>query len=102
VDETIFVEYPIDKPYHPLPLSTIPIAGSIVVQENEMVYGCNAEGVKTCTQPFQEELIPPSTDHAAPVVNNEASEAKKSTTLATSSGLPKRPTGYGSVKFLKY
>ena len=36
---------------------------------------------------------PPSTTYAAPVTYDASSEARKSATFATSSGLPQRPVG---------
>src|SRR5215469_16523947 len=41
----------------------------------------------------QSAVPPPSTTNVAPVMNDESSEARKSTALAISSGVPTRPKG---------
>jgi len=48
------------------------------------------EGV-VCNQPFSRR--PPSTMISEPAVHRDSSEARYSTALATSSGVPKRPNG---------
>ena len=74
---------------------------------NFVIYRTKTREIREC-RVSQSAVPPPSTTSVAPVMNDESSEARKSTALAISSGVPTRPKGrfahpalayFGSITF---